>query len=412
MKKSLLLCLSLGIAGAANAQWTGTNPLTTTSKVGIGTSSPIGKLEIQNTNINDPCLRIVRAINLSSISTNTIEVLDGTAATYKLLWLNNAGRLGIGSLSGSGERDVLADANGLLTTQNRALSEYGANLFSSRGHIDMSNYTIHNASRIMTKSLNVGAPGDIKQSISGSGFNNIIIESAVGIQRDPDGNNYKLDVNGNVRCVSLLQTSDKRFKKDFNDLNAAADKIYKVKAYRYKFHDESGKYAFDDKEHFGFIAQELEKEFPNLVNKDYEGNYAVNYIEFIPLLLDAVQKQKDIINEQESRLAALEEKVKAMSMPLSNNSTVSTKFQGSYLQQNTPNPFSTETIIRFNISDKFNNAFIGIYDLNGKQVKRIPIQTSEMQITVPAHVLSPGTFIYNLVVDGQIIDSKKMVVID
>ena len=81
------------------------------------------------------------------------------------------------------------------------------------------------------------------------------------------------------------------------------------------------------------------------------------------------------------------------------------------LAQNAPNPFNRETVIKFNIGDVA-NAFIGIYDLNGKQLQRILIHKGEQQVKVSANSLQPGTYVYNLVADGQLVDSKKMIVID
>jgi hypothetical protein len=44
----------------------------------------------------------------------------------------------------------------------------------------------------------------------------------------------------------------------------------------------------DGLEHFGFIAQEVEKDFPNLVSMDDDGMKSVNYLEMIPLLLHKI----------------------------------------------------------------------------------------------------------------------------
>jgi hypothetical protein len=44
----------------------------------------------------------------------------------------------------------------------------------------------------------------------------------------------------------------------------------------------------DGLNHFGFIAQEVEKVFPNLVNMDVDGMKSVNYLEMIPLLLHKI----------------------------------------------------------------------------------------------------------------------------
>jgi hypothetical protein len=48
--------------------------------------------------------------------------------------------------------------------------------------------------------------------------------------------------------------------------------------------------------HFGFIAQEIEANYPNLVVRDAENNLRVKYIELIPLLLMYNKALKNDIN--------------------------------------------------------------------------------------------------------------------
>ena len=72
------------------------------------------------------------------------------------------------------------------------------------------------------------------------------------------------------------------------------------------------KYNYKDDEnqkvHFGFIAQDVEKQFPNLVNTvstnidDTEVSFkSVNYLEMIPILLLKIkdlQNQIDLLNNK------------------------------------------------------------------------------------------------------------------
>ena len=50
--------------------------------------------------------------------------------------------------------------------------------------------------------------------------------------------------------------------------------------------------------HFGFIAQDLQKLFPNLVIEDEQGFLAVNYVSLIPVLVGAIQEQQKILEAQ------------------------------------------------------------------------------------------------------------------
>lgn len=78
------------------------------------------------------------------------------------------------------------------------------------------------------------------------------------------------------------------------------------------------------------------------------------------------------------------------------------------LEQNVPNPFNQETVIRFNAAG--DHMSIGIYDLGGRQIKSDPVRKGQKQISVSANAPTPGTYLYNLQSDGKLIDSKKMIV--
>jgi len=60
-------------------------------------------------------------------------------------------------------------------------------------------------------------------------------------------------------------------------------------------------YSFDKNSiHYGIIAQEIEKEFPELI-KEIDGVKMVNYIELIPILLQAIKELKQEIKELKNK---------------------------------------------------------------------------------------------------------------
>lgn len=81
----------------------------------------------------------------------------------------------------------------------------------------------------------------------------------------------------------------------------------------------------------------------------------------------------------------------------------------SHLEQNTPNPFMGSTRIKYFIGNVQPNTFITITDLTGRTIMNYPINaTGEGSISV-GRELAPGTYLYNLYVNGHVIDSKRMV---
>ncbi|MBO5632753.1 MAG: T9SS type A sorting domain-containing protein, partial [Aeriscardovia sp.] len=87
----------------------------------------------------------------------------------------------------------------------------------------------------------------------------------------------------------------------------------------------------------------------------------------------------------------------------------SVPFNGASLMQNTPNPFSERTVIRFTLPENAQNAYIYIFDMQGKMQKQIPVNASMQSVTVNGYELSAGMYIYSLVVNGKEVDTKRMI---
>jgi len=93
--------------------------------------------------------------------------------------------------------------------------------------------------------------------------------------------------------------------------------------------------------------------------------------------------------------------------------TLEERMKSIELVQNRPNPFDDATIIGFMVNESMNfqQAFIIIYDLDGKEIERMKTEVKRgMNEVMYRHGYGQvGTFIYSLVVDGIVIDSKKMI---
>jgi len=79
------------------------------------------------------------------------------------------------------------------------------------------------------------------------------------------------------------------------------------------------------------------------------------------------------------------------------------------LYQNTPNPFSSNTEISCYIPKINNNAFIYIYNLQGIELKSFDVKQGLNKVTISASELPAGMYLYTLVVDNEIIDTKRMI---
>jgi trimeric autotransporter adhesin len=112
---------------------------------------------------------------------------------------------------------------------------------------------------------------------------------------------YKLDVNGVIRCTSLIQSSDARYKTNIQSLFSVSEKLNHINAYTYNWKDAGQNNDLQ----IGLLAQEVQKVYPELVKADEQGMLAVNYSGLIPVLLQAVKEQQIEINLLKERVKSI-----------------------------------------------------------------------------------------------------------
>lgn len=161
---------------------------------------------------------------------------------------------------------------------------------------------------------------------------------------------------------------------------------------------------------YGLAADQLKQVYPELVYEDEEGNYSINYIEMVPLLVQSIKELSSKVEKLEQQLG-----VQSQARKVKSETTGIEVFPNEIdlvrMDQNRPNPFSESTVIGLNIPDKTQKANIFIYDLSGKQIQNVPVaERGETNITVYASDLGAGMYIYTLVVDGKVAVTRRMIV--
>jgi len=308
------------------------------------------------------------------------------------------------------------------------------------------------------KALNFGSNATNSQMVLTGGN--------VGIGTTAPGTGDKLDVqggnintSGNVIANGTVYTSDQKFKTNILAISNALSIINKLQPHSYYF-DTANAYGmtFYDKKQYGLISQEVEQVLPELIynmNKgatyDTSGNVitqavsykALNYNAFIPILMKGIQEQQakidslsSAIMKQDSinrvRIDNLQSQItnccnssqgmkminnnkaigSTMSESISNaiNDNTSINTTGAALMQNVPNPFNQQTSIQYNVPAISRNASIMVFDLQGTLLKTVPITNSGSgTITINGNELKPGMFVYSLIVDDSIVDTKRMI---
>jgi hypothetical protein len=80
------------------------------------------------------------------------------------------------------------------------------------------------------------------------------------------------------------------------------------------------------------------------------------------------------------------------------------------LLQNNPNPFNSETEIKMTLPENIGQAAVMVYSLEGKQLKNIPVYSrGEVSVKISGNELNAGMYLYALIADGKVVDTKRMI---
>jgi len=80
------------------------------------------------------------------------------------------------------------------------------------------------------------------------------------------------------------------------------------------------------------------------------------------------------------------------------------------LFQNRPNPYTNETTINYYVPENAGTAVMTFYDETGSAVKEVELlKKGNNSLVLSTNKLASGIYSYSLVVDGRVIDTKKMV---
>ena len=161
-----------------------------------------------------------------------------------------------------------------------------------------------------------------------------------------------------------------------------------------------------DKTHYGLIAQELQAIYPDLVKEGRNGYLTINYLEIIPLLISSIQELKaevDVLKGSDSPFK------KAATRSAEGDAT-NLAAVANTLYQNEPNPFTVSTVIRCDVAGDVVKADLYIYNMNGEQIAEYAVaERGETSVTIDGGSLNAGMYLYALVADGKVIDTKRMI---
>ena len=161
------------------------------------------------------------------------------------------------------------------------------------------------------------------------------------------------------------------------------------------------------KSYYALDVNAVKQSFPALIIEDAQGNEYVNYTQLVPILVQAIKELKTELDDLKETVAASgTRKVNAAT-----NIATNTLDEGwGSISQNTPNPFTGQSTVRVSVPDDASDAYIDILTLNGASVKRIPVSNGLSEVSLSSFEFAPGTYLYTLVVNGKVSETRRMIV--
>ncbi|MCX7550974.1 tail fiber domain-containing protein [Xanthomarina sp. F2636L] len=113
---------------------------------------------------------------------------------------------------------------------------------------------------------------------------------------------------------SWIANSDKRLKKNIVPLDKEdmLEKIIKMKGVSYEWNDNVTYYERPEGKQIGFIAQDLQKIWPEKVSEDHLGYLQTAYGDYDPVIIEAIKALNEKIERQEREINILKSKVLQM----------------------------------------------------------------------------------------------------
>jgi hypothetical protein len=150
-------------------------------------------------------------------------------------------------------------------------------------------------------------------------------------------NNWIFNVQGQVRSNGITLTSDQKFKSNIKKIDTGLGIVQRLRGVSYDFlipvspdrikklneakpetekerqsveaeRKNIAEESVPKKDQLGFVAQEVQTVLPQLVSQDNEGTLSINYIGFIPILVEAIKEQQATIEAMKKEIELLKKK--------------------------------------------------------------------------------------------------------
>ena len=153
----------------------------------------------------------------------------------------------------------------------------------------------------------------------------------------------------------------------------------------------------------GFMAQDIQKVLPELVQTDEKGVMSIDYIGFIPLIVESLKQMQQTIQDQQKEIETLQSFLPAetKSMFRSTSNEEVSVVEGAKLYNR------AGASVSYTLPATYNTADLKVFDISGKLLKKIVLTGNNSIVDLNSSEIGYGTFVYTLFVDGKKADTLK-----
>jgi hypothetical protein len=250
---------------------------------------------------------------------------------------------------------------------------------------------------------------------------------------------YELEVKGTSWSTGGWMTSDSTIKTNVNPISNPLATINKLNGVSFNYIPSAISDSGSTGTRYGFIAQQVARVIPSIVKTGPLGQEGVAYTEIIPWTVEALKQEKQTNDSLRYTLDSLRSAVQNMQACLAslcnnghganrhNNGggnsgdsniamnniqdvTLSAMPNAPLLYQNVPNPYTSGTKIKYYLPANTQGASIVFYDTYGNQLKVVQLsQTGNCTLNITPDNLTSGIYSYSLIVNNNVIDTKRMI---
>jgi hypothetical protein len=318
------------------------------SQTGIGTTTPVNKFEVVTATADPATSGTTANGNLRLGPSSGSHVLDfGLSSTSTYSWLQARSKLAYGTTYNLVLNPIGGNVGIGTTNPTAKLNLVGGGIrifngFSNNGTArpalntsTVGNYEIRGVGGgggatqadggddgFLRLSAGGGSSATTQSSIDISGYstvadmlNNIVMRTA-GAERlriDNAGNvgigtsapTVRLQVSGDIIANSIAGSSDARFKTNITSIENPLQKVLQLRGVNFDWKTtEFPARSFSENRSVGFIAQEVEKILPEVVQTENnaEGYKSVQYDKVVALLVEAIKEQQTQIDSLKAAL--------------------------------------------------------------------------------------------------------------